>query len=261
MLHSTKGIVFHSIKYAETSLIVKIYTELFGIQSYLVRGIRKTKSKVKPGLFQPLTLLDLEVNHKENASLQSIREVRVAAPYQTIPFDIYKSTVAIFINELLYKVIREEEPNPDLFEFLWQTCLNLDETTETVSAFHIRFSIELMHYLGFFPRLNYAAATPLFNMRDGIFQTGRPEFPEYLEGEDSVRWVRNLTPVEDLTRPEGLAPVADLTPLPPSLKGEGGAFPRIEREWMLETLLLYYRFHMPGFRGLESLGVLKEVFH
>jgi DNA repair protein RecO (recombination protein O) len=254
MLHSTKGIVFHSLKYSETSIIVKIYTELFGLQSYLIRGVRKSKSKVKPALFQPLTLLDLEVNHREHASLQSMREVRVALPYQTIPYDIRKSSIALFINELVYKVIREEEANPDLFEFLWHTCLSLDKAEDHIADFHIRFAIELMHYLGIFPQLNFSAQTPVFNMREGVFQAGIPAFPEYLEEERSGVFFNHLTP--DLTP---LPP--DLTPLTPSPEGEGGgAFTKIERGWMLETVMLYYRLHLPGFRGTESQGVLKEVF-
>jgi DNA repair protein RecO (recombination protein O) len=244
MLHSTKGIVFHSLKYSETSIIVKIYTELFGLQSYLIRGVRKSKSKIKPALFQPLTLLDLEVNHREHASLQSLREVRVALPYQTIPYDIRKSSIALFINELVYKVIREEEANPDLFEFLWHTCLSLDKAEDHIADFHIRFAIELMHYLGIFPQLNFSPQTPVFNMREGVFQAGIPAFPEYLEEERSGRFYNHLTP---------------LTPIP-SPKGEGGKFPRIERGWVLETVMLYYRLHLPGFRGTESQGVLKEVF-
>ena len=147
MLHSTRGIVFHTIKYSETSIIVKIYTGLFGIQSYLIKGIRKSKSKSRAGLFQPMTLLDLVVYHRERHSLQSVKEVTLAHPFKTLPFDIRKSSIALFINELIYKAIREEEANPDLFRFLWQTILTLDSTEEGVSSFHISFTVQLMHHL------------------------------------------------------------------------------------------------------------------
>ena len=268
MLQSTRGIVIHTLKYSETSIIVKIYTELYGIQSYLVRGIRKSKSKVRPGLFQPMTLLDLVVNHREQASLQSAREIRVAIPYRTIPFDIRKSSVILFINELLYKIIREEEPNADLFAYLWKCCTDLDAYGRNISDFHTRFAIGLMHYLGIFPRLNYTPETPVFNMRDGIFQHAIPGYPEYLAGEQSRIWVKwleregeYLTPGldghQDLT--PGLGGHQDLTP-GPSPKGEGGRSTRIEREWVLETVLLYFQLHLPGFRGTESQGVLREVF-
>ncbi len=150
MLHQTKGIVFHSLKYSETSVIVKIYTELFGIQSYLIKGLRSSGSKIKPGLFQPMTLLDLVVYHKEKQVLQSIKEVHLALPYQEIPFDIRKSSIALFLNELVYKTIREEEANPDLFEFIWNACLELDATQEPVNCFHLLFSVRFCHFLGIF---------------------------------------------------------------------------------------------------------------
>lgn len=241
MLHTTKGIVLHSLKYSETSIIVKIYTEVFGIQSYLVRGIRKSGSKIKAGLFQPLTLLDLEVYHKENASLQSIREVRVAIPYLTIPTDIRKSSVTIFINELIYKSIREEEPNPVMFGFLWESCLALDEADNGLADFHIRFAIRMMHPLGIFPHLNHSDQNRFFNLREGLFQAVVPEFPEFLDAEESKRLGRYLSP-----------------------QGEGGAlhYPlgKRERDEALEWILSYYRLHLPGFKGLKSLKVLQEVF-
>jgi DNA repair protein RecO (recombination protein O) len=255
MLHATKGIVVHSLKYAETSLIVKIYTELFGIQSYLVRGIRKTGSKTKPGLFQPLTLLDLQVYHREHASLQTIREVRVAIPYQNIPFDIRKSSVAIFINELIYKSIREEEPNPDMFSFLWDSCLELDSTEESVAGFHIRFAIQMMHPLGIFPRLNHSAQNRYFNLREGLFQPTIPEYPEFLDAKESERMAKYLTP--------NIIDEKHLTPNP-SPQGEGrassGPSAKMEGNEVLETILTYYRLHLPGFKNMKSHHILHEVF-
>ena len=132
-----------------------------------------------------MTMLDLVVYHKEKQSLQSVREVRLAKPYKTIPFDIRKSSVVLFINELLYKAIREEEPNPELFGFLWQTCLRLDETEESVADFHLCFAVHLMRFLGIFPQNNYSERLPVFNMRDGLFQSSFPGHTDYLEGENS----------------------------------------------------------------------------
>jgi DNA repair protein RecO (recombination protein O) len=239
MLHSTKGIVFHSLKYAETSIIVKIYTELFGIQSYLFKGIRNSKSKIKPGLFQSLTLLDLVVYHKEKQSLQSVKEVSLAHPFSTIPFDIRKSSVALFINELVYKAIREEEPNPDLFEFLWQTCLQLDEAEEGVSWFHIRFALQLMQYLGISPQDNYAAGLPVFNLREGLFQSSIPGHPQYLDPEKSLLFHNLLTSLNLEPGTLNLQPAT--------------------RHQLLETILLYYQLHLPGFRGVQSHHILHDV--
>jgi DNA repair protein RecO (recombination protein O) len=243
MLHSTKGIVFHSIKYAETSIIVKIYTGIFGIQSYLIKGIRNQKSKIKPGLFQSMTLLDLVVYRKDKHALQSVREVSLAHPFKTIPFDIRKSSVALFINELVYKAIREEEPNPDLFEFLWQTCLHLDETEESVATFHISFALQLMHHLGIFPQNNHSPELPIFNLREGFFQASIPGHTQYLD-EANSRLFHNL-----------LATCNN----DPDFLGDTPWGVSTDRNWMLETILTYYQLHLPGFRGVQSHHILHDV--
>jgi DNA repair protein RecO (recombination protein O) len=240
MLHSTKGIVFHSLKYSETSVIVKIYTELFGIQSYMIKGIRNAKSKIKPGLFQSLTLLDLVVYHKEKQSLQSVKEVSLAHPFSTIPFDIRKSSVALFINELVYKAIREEEPNPELFDFLWQSCLRLDETEESVSWFHIIFAFQLMQFLGILPQNNYSSKYPIFNLREGLFQLTTPEHPQYLDSRDSDIFASVLN--------------QSRIPHPGSRLPHPGS-----RDQLLETILLYYELHLPGFKGVQSHHILHDV--
>lgn len=239
MLHQTKGIVFHSLKYSESSVIVKIYTELFGLQSYLFRGVRNPKSKTKSALFQPLTLLDLVVYHKEKHTLQSVKEIRLAHPYHTIPFDIRRSSVAIFINELLYRSIREEEANPDLFEFIWESCLLLDNTESTVSNFHLVFLLQLAIHLGISPNQNYAPGLPLFNLREGNFQHSIPDHPNYLDQEESA--ILNTL----LRTPLGMQSLLEL-------KAE-------IRSRMLETILLYYQLHLPGFKGVKSHHILHTV--
>ena len=245
MLHSTKGIVFHSLKYSESSIIVKIYTELFGIQSYLFKGIRSPRSKIQPALFQPLTLLDLVVYHKEKQSLQSVKEVRLSHPFQTIPFDIRKSSIALFINELIYNAIREEEANYDLFAFLWQTCLRLDETDENVSWFHIHFALQLMQYLGIFPQKNHSSLFPIFNLREGIFQASIPDHPDYLDPVNSKIFAEMLMATKKFLR-EKENPKSEIRN-PKS------------RNFLLDTILLYYRLHLPGFRDLKSHHILHEV--
>ncbi|MCK9422250.1 MAG: DNA repair protein RecO [Bacteroidales bacterium] len=240
MLHSTKGIVFHSIKYSETSVIVKIYTELFGIQSYLVKGVRNPRSKVRPGLFQPLTLLDLVVYHKGKKTLQSLKEIRLEHPYHTIPFDIRKSSVVIFLNELLYQSIREEESNVELFDFIWKSCISLDETAESVSEFHLLFALQLCRYLGIFPNTNYSPQFSVFNLREGQFQSSIPDHPHFLDPENS-RMFYNL-----LTTPF----LQDDLRL--NLNSES-------RSRLLEIILLYYQLHLPGFKGLKSHHVLHSI--
>jgi len=238
MLHKTRGIVIHSVKYSETSLIVKVYTETFGIQSYMVKGARSPKSKFRPVLFQPLTLLDMVVYHKERGTLQSIKEVRLAHPYQTLPFDIRKSSIALFLNEVVYRSVGEEEPNPALFGFLWSSFLLLDEAEEPFMHFHLLFTIKLTRYLGFQPRNTRTDEHCFFNLSEGTFQE------LFLEGvcldrSLSDSWCRLLDwPFEK--------------PAIPDLSAK-------DRDALLDALLLYYRYHLPGFSGFRSAEVLHSV--
>ncbi|MEI7661828.1 MAG: DNA repair protein RecO [Bacteroidota bacterium] len=252
MLHATKGIVFHSVRYSETSVIVTIYTELFGIQSYLFKGVRSARSKIKPALFQPLTLLDLVVYHKEKHALQHVKEIHLAHPYQSIPFDIRKSSVALFINELVYKTIREEEANPDLFEFLWTTCMQLDETSETVSSFHLFFSLQFCHFLGIFPLSNYSDQLRVFNLREGLFQASLPDHRQYLDHESSRLFFSLVESCSEY--PAGNSETAKWRNSEIFLHMNAET-----RDQLLETILLYYRLHLPGFKGLQSHLILRDV--
>lgn len=239
MMHKTKGIVLHSIKYSETSVIVKIYTELFGLQSYLFKGIHGRTSKFRPVYFQTLTLLDMEVYHRQKHNIQSAKEIRFAYPYQQIPYDIRRSSVALFMNELIYKSIREEEANPSLFGFLWQALLQLDTLEDHLGCFHLVFCMQLTRFLGIMPHNNYSADAPIFNLRDGNFQAGIPEHHSCLNLPESQSFHLLLT-----------------TPL--ELYGTLSFSPAI-RNRLLETMITYYQLHLPGFKGLQSHHVLHSV--
>src|ERR1700761_5343803 len=148
-LHKTKGVVLRTVKYGETSLIVSIYTELFGVQSYLVSGVRVSSKKGhgKANLFQPAAILDLVVYHNELKNLQRIREFKWGVIYQHIFFDVLKNAVALFMVELLQKCLRQPEPNPDLFYFIEVSSLHLDTAESRVQANLPLFFI--LHLAGF----------------------------------------------------------------------------------------------------------------
>lgn len=239
MLHQTRGIALHATKFSETSYVVKIYTELFGLQSYLVRGVRKQNAKIKSGLFQPLTLLDLVVYHKEKSSLQNLKEASYSHSYKSIPFDIKKSSIALFLNELIYKTIHEEDPHPELFSFLYCSCLNLDAATDNFTLFHLVFSLQLTRYLGCMPQLNYSEKLPFLNLREGVFQANAPDHNDFLGSTMSRLFFQLLITAENTS---------------PSLR-----IPAKTRDKLLETILIYYRLHVPGFREIQSHHVLHTI--
>ncbi len=152
MLHKTRGVVFRFTRYGETSIIVTIFTEAFGLQTYMVNGVRSKTSKNKIALYQPLTLLDLVVYHKEHASILRIKELKCLYSYQTIGTDMHKSAIALFLTEVLNKTVKEESHAGELCQFLIDSFTTLDQLKAGVENFHLRFLILLSRHLGFGPQ-------------------------------------------------------------------------------------------------------------
>jgi DNA repair protein RecO (recombination protein O) len=148
MKFKTLGIVLNFIKYRDTSIIVRIYTEKRGLQSYVVNGVRSSRSKGRIALFQPLTLLDM-VAYARDSDLNRLKEYRISEPISSIPFHVGKSAIAIFISELLSKTIREEEENLAMFDFIYQSILVLDHLDQHYSNFHLQFMLKMSRFLGF----------------------------------------------------------------------------------------------------------------
>jgi DNA repair protein RecO (recombination protein O) len=151
LLHKTRGIVFRFTKYGETSIIVTIFTELFGLQSYIVNGVRSKSAKGQIALYQPLMLLDLVVYHKENANILRIKEVKCFHQYASLLTDIRKSTQALFLNEIINKAIKEQSHAQDICSFLFDSFEVLDRLTSNYENFHLIFLIKLSRFLGFGP--------------------------------------------------------------------------------------------------------------
>lgn len=149
MLQKTRGIVLSALKYGETSVIVRAFTEAFGLQSYLVNSVRTKKPKFSSSYFQPLNLLDMVIYHKENQNLKRVSELKIHLPFHSIPFENAKITVSLFMSEILMRTTREESANPELFAFLFHSILYFDHKPFTPD-FHLRFILLLMqnHGLG-----------------------------------------------------------------------------------------------------------------
>ncbi len=239
MLVKTRGIVFHQIKYSETSLIVKIYTRELGLQSYLIKGARSKKSKMSPALLQHLSLIEIVTSHKEKGGLHHLREIQSAHQYNSILFDVVKSSITVFINELLAKAIREEESNLPLFDFIFQNMQWLDLAHEKFVNFHLIFTLQLTRFLGFYPRGIYAPSTPYFDLEEGCFENRKPVHPNVLKNREAELF-------------------SDLTDY--SLENMGNLKLNHDlRNQLLNQLVQYYQLHLPGFGELKSLDVLRAV--
>ena len=237
MYHKTRGIVLHCIKYSETSVIAKIYTEKLGLQSYIVKGVRAAKSKSKAAMLQPLTLLEMEVSHRENKGLQFIKEFHRAFVYQSIPFDAMKSTVSFFVLEVISKTIREHEPNEELFEFLFEAFCALDAEKKLNPDFHLIFLLQLSRYLGFAPHGNFSEQNCMFEMGEGIFTTQGNSM--YLLSKKESALLSNLLELN----------LFENSPLKIS---------RGERKQLLRNLLKSYQLHLENF-SLKSPEILEAI--
>src|SRR6476620_5485189 len=187
MLHKTSGIVLQATKYSESSLIIKIYTREDGLRAYIANGIRGKKSTFKAGIFQPLTLVDLTASGNARSSLARISEISIHQPYNYLPFDFVKSTIGMFINEVLLHSFKEPHPDEELFLFIKNSLLILDLSMESCSNFHIGFMLQFSRFLGFFPQGEYSSDTSVFDLREGKFVNYLPSHPDYLHSNISAQ--------------------------------------------------------------------------
>lgn len=238
MLVHTRAIVIQSIRYSEADLIVKCFTASSGLKSYLCRNILKSKKgKLKASMFQVLTQLDLVANHKDKGTLENIKEAKVNPPYQQISIDVYKSSIALFLAEVLRNSIQEEEKNEALFQFLEQSFASLDQTTHFAN-FHLWFLVKLTQYVGFYPNTSTLEA-PFFNLLDGDFQLS--ETNKYCISNSNTYLLKQFLEL-------------------PASESFQLKLNKTQRTNFLEMMLLYYELHLQGFRKPKSLDILQQIF-
>lgn len=238
MLHHTRGIVLHHLKYSETSVIARIYTEKFGLQSYLIRGIRSPRAKIKTGLLEHLSILEMVVYYREGRSLQNLKEIRPIHAFQSLYSDIRKSSQALFINEVIFKSVKEEESNPALFSFLFDSIIEMDRYDVFIPYYHLSFMARFAAYLGFAPGMNFAEGY-WFNLREGVYEQCKPDHPNFIDP-DHTAYFRYLFTIS--SEPEALISI-----------------PSTIRKLLLEKLIEFYELHLPSFGGLRSPEILHEV--
>lgn len=242
-LHKTKGIVLRTVKYGDTSVIVTIFTELFGIQSYLVNGVRAStkKGSGKANLFQPAAILDLIVYHNDLGNLQRIKEFKWSHLYQHIFSDIKKNGVAVFMVELLTKCLKQPETNPDLFYFVEDSFLHLDESTEAITAnFPLFFALHLAVFFGFRINDEYSEQHPFLDLQEGNFVDERPLHPHFLEEKQAMvtsQLLKTMQPAEL----EQIKLNHDF------------------RRNLLYAYERYYALHIQDFGTMKTLPVLREL--
>ncbi|MCW5514901.1 DNA repair protein RecO [Muriicola sp. Z0-33] len=239
MQETTKAIVLSSIKYGDTSLIVKAFTASSGIKTYLLRGVLASKrGKLKSAYFQPLMQLEIIANHRNKGNLESIKEARVNFPYQTMHRDISKNALTLFLAEMLGNSIHEEEQNYPLFYFL-EAALQWLDTHDNIANFHLFFLLELTKYLGFYPESENDNAM-YFDLQEGEF-TNRPTLNPHLSESKLISFKAFLGINFDAIHTVKLG--------------------KKDRQELLQSLVMYFELHLHGFKKPRSLAILNDVFN
>jgi len=239
MLLKTKAIVLSKLKYRDNDLIVKCYTQQKGVVSYLLRGVFKSKKgSSKAAYYQMLSQLEVEQTYKTNHTLHYINEVKVAYAYKSLHTNILKTAIVMFLSEVLSSVLKEEEQNKELFDYLETTLQWLDLQSE-FSNFHLLFLLELTKHLGFYPDTSDVNQR-YFNLNNGLFQPNKQDVYS-ISGE-------NLDILQQIL-------LVDFESL------EAVKLNAKQRQSFLSMLLLYYELHLGTFNKPKSLQIFNQVFH
>lgn len=240
-LHTTKAVILRTIKYGETSLIVTAYTELFGLQSYIVQGVRTSSKKGsgKANYFQPGAILELVVYHHELKSLQRIKEFKWSYLYHEVFSNVIKNCVLLYMVELLQKCLKQPETNAELFSFVEESFMQLDKADDTVTAgLSIYFAIHLAAFFGF--QITHEELLPVLDLQDGKFTDAHPQHAYYVDGKTAALIYELLKVMQP----------AELHEVPMN---------HVQRRSVLEAMETFYALHLPEFGKMKTLQVLKEV--
>lgn len=239
MLQATRGLVFHVSRFSESAGIIKIFTEEMGLQSVVIKSLFSRNAKIRPALFGHLSLLDLVIDFKPGRAINYIREASLNRPFHDITDHIGKSTILVFMNEMLYKSVKEEETNKPLFNFIEYTLQTLNDTQYPIHSFHLLFLIQLSEHLGFGISESITAYGDYFDMLSGMLCEMEPAHSYYIHG-DSLTLLKELSKMDY------------------NLLEQFNA-PRAVRLDLLDKLVDFYRIHLPGMTELKSVKILHEL--
>ena len=217
-----------------------MYTEAFGRASYLVSRTRSKRGGLSKALFAPLTVWELEVDHQPKRELHRIKEAHACFPLTDVAGDPVKSMLALFLSEVLFRVVREQESDLRLFQYLYESIHLLEYADKGIANFHLVFLLGLLQPLGIFPNVEAYHPGDYFDMLNGLFTDDLPLHSHFLNESDSAVFVRLLRIGFDNMALFG--------------------FSRQDRHAILQYILAYYRLHLPDFPEIKSLSILQSLF-
>lgn len=240
MLMKFEAVVLRNTVLDDQKLIVDLFTDKLGKVSVITRFSSSSKGKIKKQLFSPLSLLNIEIDYKENSNLQKLKNAAISIPYCSIPFDSYKLSISFFISEITFFAVRGENENKPLFDFISHSLQWLDEKKSSCPNFHLVYMMGLVSYLGFMPNLDNYHLGDCFDMRNACFETKEYGHVDFLSSEEACRMVTlarmNYSTMHLFKMSHN------------------------DRNRIVDVLLDFYRLHIPGFPEIKSLDILKQLF-
>jgi DNA repair protein RecO (recombination protein O) len=233
MLIKTKGIVIRTIKYSETSVIADIFTEEKGLLSYIISGVRKSRSKTQASMLMPLSIVEMVAYHSDRVKLHRVRELKPAYVFSSIPFEVRKATICLFLSELCLKTMKGTDASPSLFHFLETQIIRLDQEQEHFLNWHLFFMIGFAEQLGFAFEPPAIPGSTYFDLLHGKFLNEKP---------DHAYWTADAEGLTHLINKEFTHP-----------------YTRQERNTLVDDLLTFFRLHIENMRELNSHRVLRQV--
>lgn len=243
MTHKSKAVVLRTVKYGESSLIVAMFTELFGMQSYMVKGVRTSGKSAagKISFFQPAALLDMEVYQNPFKSLQYIKEYQWAHIYKTIYYDVLKNAVATYLVEMVLHTIKEQEAGQQLYDLMEQTLVYIDQHDQSdILNIPLVFSLQLAEILGFRFQGHYSSQTPILDLQEGRYVAKEPQHGFTLDPASSninsqLMQIRSIDQAKDVQ------------------------ISNIIRRSLLKCYQQFFSLHLENYREAKSYQILKTV--
>ncbi len=244
MLHKTKGIVLRTIKFGETSVICSVFTELLGLQSYMIKGVRTTKSRTsKANLLFPSSMLDMVVYLQPQKNLQLVKEFQAAYLYRTTQEHVAKNGVAVFAVEIVMQLIADHDPAPELFAFTEAFLKQLDaRPVQDIANFPLFFLIQAGRLAGYHLSGSYTPETPYADLHEGRYTASLPLLPPFIEGEEAAT-MGQLNAAPDLDTITGIR------------------LSNAARRQALDHFIAFLQLHVAHFRELKSLPVLTAILY
>ena len=244
MMHKTQGIVLRTVKYGETSLICTVFTELLGMQSYMIKGVRSVKSRSrKANTLFPASILDMVVYEQPQKNLQTIKEYTAALLYQSLQEDVVKNGIALFAIEVVTQLLTAHDPQPELFSFLKNYLVRLDDTPRATAAnFPLYFLIQSAKLSGYYLAGEYSELYHYADVHEGRFSAAVSQYPPFIEGDEAAL-------MSVLNKADSFEEIM-------AIKMTGA-----ERRKMLQYYLTFLQLHVPHFRELRSLAIITAIIY